>query len=508
MQPKRKPFAYAKKTQPILVRGAEPELGCLFKALLSRYPDKEWGTFAWFGWRETPYGLVLTIANLDLPKHGEMDTEVGNVVFHERYTLRMALSAEERELAPGVIHSHPEGCQTIPSWIDDGMDTYLADYFSGFAPGRPYVSLIFAQNESGQVSASGRVFWKGEWHRVSRFTAENRQITLFGYQQPSSRQLLGERALRTRLESAFGTEAAARLEGSTVAIIGASGTGSPVIEALARAGVGNLIVVDPEHFTDSNFERVHGSVRGDIEDVPPKVKIAKRHINAINPNCRVITIQGSLPQKEVVDAVVWADVIVGCTDQEHGRVALSDLSVRYLIPAMDCGVTLEGQGGNITGQIIQMVRFLPSDPCVYCRKMITPRIVSQELMSDEERANRQAAAVLEGNRPANPYWQTLPQINTVGYLTTTAGGMMAGYAIGWITGRFSPPFSRLQINLSAPWLGVTDDPVTPNQNCPCRRMRGMSDQGQVDMFISPPLHWKDAVVVESGPKERGFFGSH
>ncbi|MDQ2774230.1 MAG: ThiF family adenylyltransferase, partial [Acidobacteriota bacterium] len=309
--------SYAKEPAAILMRAAKPEVSALLNLVTRRYPDAEWASFVRCGWRETPQGLVLTLAQVDGPLPGDMDENVGHVGIFEPYTLRTALSAERHDLAVGVVHSHPEGCRTSPSWIDDDMDGYFAEFFSGFAPGRPYVSLIFAHDASGRISGTGRVFWKGQWHRVGRFALEGCHITLSDYRPAPSRRTGALRARTARLESAFGEEAADRLDRSTIAVIGAGGTGSPVIEALARAGVGHLIVVDPDRFAASNYERVHGSEIRDIEKRTVKVEIARRHIKRINPRCRITAIQGALPQAEVLDAVVWADVVIGCTDQEH-----------------------------------------------------------------------------------------------------------------------------------------------------------------------------------------------
>jgi hypothetical protein len=205
----------------------------------------------------------------------------------------------------------------------------------------------------------------------------------------------------------------------------------------------------------------------------------------------VIAIQGSLPQPEVIDAVLGADLALGCTDQQHSRLALSDLALRYLVSVIDCGVTLEGSDGRVTGQIIQLVRFLAADPCALCRGMIDQQRVAQELMSEEEKAKRRVAAreALARGEPGNSYWRDLPQLSTVGYLTTTAGAMAAGYAIGWLTRRFDLPFGRLQMNLVAPLLDTVEPKATPRDFCTCRRMRGTADQGQADAFITPPHHW-------------------
>jgi molybdopterin/thiamine biosynthesis adenylyltransferase len=372
------------------------------------------------------------------------------------------------------------------------MDQYYANYFGDFAPNRPYISLIFAR-EGDVLSGTGRVFWKGRWHAVERFAFERSHIALGNYRYPS--QLTDRaRARVARLASAFGEEAAERLARATVAVIGAGGTGSPAIEVLARAGVGHIIVVDPDVLTDSNLERVHGSIYEDADAEYPKAALARRHVRAINPGCRVTAIRGSLPQPEVVDTVLEADVVLGCTDQQHSRLALNDLAIRYLVPAIDCGVLLEGTNGIITGQIIQFVRFLAADPCAHCRSMIEPIRLAQELMSEEEKTQRRAAAQeaeARGER-GNAYWRDMPQLNTVGYLTTTAGSMAAGYAIGWLTARFDLPFSRLQMNFVAPNLDTVEIEDEPRDFCACRRMRGTADQGQADAFITPPDHWLPA----------------
>ena len=528
-----------------LVRAAAPEWDALLSVLMSRYPDREWATFARFGWRETPDRLVLTLASLDGPDAGDLDASVSHVRIQEPYTLRTALAAERHSLAVGVIHSHPEGAWPTASVVDDDMDAYYARYFDGFAPNRPYASLIVARDAAGNLTGSGRVFFCGEWHRVDQFLVAAEQpgggfpdVAIDGYRRTNT---LGTaaRSRVARLATAFGDEAAARLSRATVAVIGAGGTGSPAIEVLARAGVGHIIVVDPDHLVASNLERVHGSEAADLPRdaessaqrdagtrdatsvrwaspglaaasehesrvAPFKAAVAARHVRQINPDIRVTALVGRLPQTDVLNIVCTADMVIGATDQQHARVALSDLALRYCVPVIDTGVLLEGEDGHVTGQVIQLTRFLPEDPCVYCRGMVNATRVSQELMSADERAARRAAAALahaEGGEP-NAYWLDEPQLLTVGYLTTTAGAMAAGYAIGWISGRVSPPLVRLQLNMSAPVLDVTDvrsDHEPPRAGCTCRRLRGHADQGNIDAFIHAPTHWPAVQQVEAVP---------
>lgn len=483
------------KPVKVLVRCAAPELEELLRVMFRRYPDAEWATFAHFGWRDCNGTLVLTLSSLLLPREGELDESVGHVAIQAPYSLRCALATEVSVLATGVIHSHPEDCPPLPSAVDDDMDAYYQDFFASFAPGRPYVSLIVSRVNQ-ELAVSGRVFWKGGWTRVERFTLECTPATTWPL--PSSTNAArGTRRRTARLSAAFGTEAEARLRRASVAVIGAGGTGSAAIEVLARAGVGHIVVVDPDTLEESNLERIHGSTAGHLGAPISKVALAKQHVRSIDSTCVVTAIEGALPQREVVDALVTVDVALGCTDQQHSRLALSDLATRYLVPSIDTGVLLEGGDGRVSGQIVQLLRLLAADPCVLCRQMTTPVRVSQELMSPDERSSRKLAAQEareRGERP-DPYWNELPQLNTVGYLTTVAGSLAAGYAIGWITGRFQPPFSRLQMNLVAPWFDVTDQDKPARAECVCRRIRGFADQASADAFVSAPWHWPAARFV-------------
>jgi molybdopterin/thiamine biosynthesis adenylyltransferase len=474
---------------PVIVRVADPELAALTQIVFSRYPHQEWATFLRFGWRDTPSALVLTLAFVDGPTAGDLDSSVSHVALLEPYTLRVALAAEGHALAIGIIHSHPRDSEPRASSVDDDMDSYYASYFGGFIPGRPYVSLIASQ-VGGSLTISGRVFWRNEWLLVNRVLTVQAPLRTWVVGSPC--QPLSKGRERTaRLNSAFGQEAANRLRAATVAVIGAGGTGSAAIEVLARAGVGRIIVADPDHLDESNLERVHGSRPEHAAKRVAKAQVALEHISSIDPSIEVAAFVGALPQDEILDEVVKADVTLGCTDQQHSRLALSDIAFRYLVPGIDCGVALEGRTGTVTAQVVQLVRFLPSDPCALCRQMVTPQRLSQELMSEDERGRRRiaaAAAEARGDQP-DPYWRELPQLNTVGYLTAMAGALSAGYAIGWITGRFTPPFARLQLNLSAELLDVTEFEQDPQPDCACRRAQGWADQGIADALISPPPHW-------------------
>ncbi len=278
----------------VIVRVATPEWMELSRTIFARYPDREWASFARFGWREYDGGLVLTMAGIDPPSPGELDEQVEHVLIREPYSLRIALTAEQHDLAVAVVHSHPRDYRPVASVIDDDMDSYYAEYFGGFAAHRPYVSLI-ASIMDGEIALSGRVHWNDRWFAVDHFAVERTPTVTWTDGRVAPKEF--EKRTRERFTEAFGEIALTRLRHSSVAVIGAGGSGSAAIEVLARAGVGRLIVVDSDEVSASNLERIHGSRRNHVVAGVSKVAVAKEHVQSIDPYCVFEGYIGSLPRE-------------------------------------------------------------------------------------------------------------------------------------------------------------------------------------------------------------------
>src|SRR6267154_943383 len=114
--------------------------------LFSRYPRKEWATFFVFGVREIRQGAVITIADVLRPQPGELNPDIPIVEFREQYSVRAAMFLRTSPLFIGVIHSHPQDVQVMPSSLDDDMDGYYREYFSGFSSIPAYFSLIVGKD--------------------------------------------------------------------------------------------------------------------------------------------------------------------------------------------------------------------------------------------------------------------------------------------------------------------------------------------------------------------------
>ena len=88
-----------------------------------------------------------------------------------------------------------------------------------------------------------------------------------------------------RTEMLIGKEALEKLFKAHVAVFGVGGVGGYVVEALARAGVGALTLVDHDVISESNLNRQILATHDTIEK--RKVEVAKERILSINPDCKV-----------------------------------------------------------------------------------------------------------------------------------------------------------------------------------------------------------------------------
>ncbi|PYZ94154.1 tRNA threonylcarbamoyladenosine dehydratase [Salipaludibacillus keqinensis] len=93
----------------------------------------------------------------------------------------------------------------------------------------------------------------------------------------------------SRNELAIGKDGVKKLKDSTVAILGIGGVGSFSAEALARTGVGKIVLVDKD---DVDITNVNRQIHALVSTVgQPKVDLMKERIADINPDCEVVALK-------------------------------------------------------------------------------------------------------------------------------------------------------------------------------------------------------------------------
>ena len=140
----------------------------------------------------------------------------------------------------------------------------------------------------------------------------------------------------------FGKEAVERLEKASVAVFGLGGVGSYTAEALARAGIGRLVLVDGDEVADSNRNRQLGALVSTVGR--PKAEVMAARVRDISPSCRVEAhTLFYLPGEEgtLLDGLDYA---ADAIDTVTAKLSLAEECRRRGIPlvsAMGCGNKLD-----------------------------------------------------------------------------------------------------------------------------------------------------------------------
>ena len=137
-----------------------------------------------------------------------------------------------------------------------------------------------------------------------------------------------------RTELLIGKQNVKQLQNSKVAVFGIGGVGSFVVEALARAGIGNFILVDNDDISITNINRQIIATTKTIGML--KVEVAKSRILDINPNANVeIYKEFFMPEsEEILDNTT--SYIVDSIDTMTAKIELVVRANKLNIPIISC----------------------------------------------------------------------------------------------------------------------------------------------------------------------------
>ena len=121
-----------------------------------------------------------------------------------------------------------------------------------------------------------------------------------------------------RISLLLGNEAIKKLQQSSVMVIGCGAVGSFAIEALARSGVGHIILIDFDNVEESNINRQLFALDSTIGK--PKVEMAKTRVHDINPNIVVDTFNMFFDDKTHLD--IKPDFVIDAIDSVQSKMAL------------------------------------------------------------------------------------------------------------------------------------------------------------------------------------------
>lgn len=167
-----------------------------------------------------------------------------------------------------------------------------------------------------------------------------------------------ERYARHIILKEIGGAGQERLRQACIAIAGAGGIGSPVIQYLAAAGVGRLIVIDDDLVELSNLQRQ--TLFGSADLGCAKVDAAAAAVERLNPEVIVDRVPARITNANAADLLRGAEVVIDGTDNFAARLAIADAALVGRIPLVSAAI------GQFEGQLAVYRGWEPDKPCYRC----------------------------------------------------------------------------------------------------------------------------------------------
>ena len=156
----------------------------------------------------------------------------------------------------------------------------------------------------------------------------------------------------------IGIEGQRKLVNARVTLCGCGALGTVLANALVRAGVGHLRLIDRDFIETSNLQRQVLFDEHDVAENLPKAEAAARKLGAINSSVYVEPIVADIDRTNIVDLVQDVDLILDGTDNFEIRYLINDAAVKFKKPWV--------YGGCI-GSHGQTMTILPGEtPCLRC----------------------------------------------------------------------------------------------------------------------------------------------
>lgn len=219
-----------------------------------------------------------------------------------------------------------------------------------------------------------------------------------------------------RSEKIIGREAQARLASARVILFGVGGVGSYAGEALARAGVGHLTLVDKDVVDLTNVNRQLIALHSTVGQ--PKVEVAAARYRDINPAAEIRALQETVLPENVADFHLETyDYVLDAVDMVTAKLALIADCYAKDVPILSC----MGTGNKLDPSRFEVAPIEKTSVCPLAK------VMRRELKA---RGIKKVKVVYSKEEPLKK--QTPP--GSMSFVPGAAGLVMAGEVIRTLAG--------------------------------------------------------------------------
>lgn len=168
----------------------------------------------------------------------------------------------------------------------------------------------------------------------------------------------------SRMNGLFDENQIENIKNAKVIVFGVGGVGSYVVEALARAGVENITIVDNDIVDETNINRQLIATSKTVG--MDKVEVSKNRILDINPNCNVNAIKEFYDENSSIDLTNY-DYIVDAIDSVKSKLFMIEFAKKNNINI----ISSMGTGNKLEPQKLQISDISKTSYCPLAKKIRT-----------------------------------------------------------------------------------------------------------------------------------------
>ncbi len=168
----------------------------------------------------------------------------------------------------------------------------------------------------------------------------------------------------SRMELIIGTGALKNLRSKKVVVLGLGGVGSYSVEALARAGIGNIVIVDDDTVCLTNLNRQLHAIYKTIGKF--KTSAMKERIESISKKIHVTEIIKTVSKDNIADFIESeVDYVIDALDTVTAKIALAEYCEKNNINLISC----MGTGNKLDPTKFKIADIYETKNCPLCKVM-------------------------------------------------------------------------------------------------------------------------------------------
>lgn len=232
----------------------------------------------------------------------------------------------------------------------------------------------------------------------------------------------------SRTELLIGEEALGKLRRTTVLVLGVGGVGSHCIEALARSGVGRLILVDNDKVSLTNINRQSIAYHSTVGRY--KTEIMKERIHDICPETEVLTYETFVLPENIEEIFkIRPDYIIDAIDTVTAKLAVIERAKKEEIPLISC----MGTGNKLHPELFEIADISSTSVCPLC-KVMRKELKARGIRGVKVLYSKEKPVDVSGKETGEEKGSRMSLPGSISFTPPVAGLLIAGEAVREIIG--------------------------------------------------------------------------